>query len=636
MNMQLIKGKTINKIMVVGHPLSDYQKVETLLNTCGMHPAEPSHRDGYLPAEISATLCKAHRVAPLGIHHAGDNIKQIEVGAIWNGMALDLLLGNIDQELWGWADPQAVYLLDYWKGLDPDIAFILVYDTPEQLVARAFDENTPLSPEALQHVIHNWSEYNAALLHFYHRNPERCLLVHAQQVSASAGTYLQQVRTYIGAPVLLDPPDSIADEANDIALHETAAPQQDALKVYLARTLIQQQPDIMQLYEELQSVANLPLSEHVAAPYSPMDAWISMAALQTHQTEQFTHANARAQVQIAQIQTLGQKLSNAQELAGEAQQHITRLDETQAIALKHTKDQQEESALILLQLHQVQEELERHHLEGQQQKEKIKVLLEAKKGAIEREINSDKLRQDETKQVSERASQLELTLKAKAETDKALVNAQAELSKVQVSAKAQGERLTQDNVRLQSERDAQVKLVQTQAVQIKEAAAKFSLVTPELKQENDLLLLQLHQVQEELERHYLESQKLKTLSLSPANPKKPLLYGAVERVKGQLPYRLGATMIAQSRSFSGCVTLPWTLLRQVREFRQEEKIRGNTPLPPINNYIDADEAERVKQHLSYKLGTAMVANGRNPLGWLKMPWALRREALNFKHNRNTK
>jgi hypothetical protein len=555
MTYQLTHSSPINKIIIVGHPLSGFQDVETLLNISGMKSPVPSRREGFLPTEISATLSKAHRTPIFNALHLNADIKQIDVGPVWNGMALDLLLGNIDQEFWGWADSQSVYLLDYWKSLDPQLAFVLVYDTPEQLVAQAFDVQTPLTPQALQQATDNWSAYNAALLHFYHRNPERCLLVHAQQVRESSNTYLQQMRTRIGAPVLTietaaDETDAVSDASEptiEVQRH-AAAPHNphNALKAYIAHALTQQ-PDTLQLYEELQSVANLPLAEQIAAPYTPLDAWVSMTALQNQHTKQ----------------------------AAKAQQS--------------TNEQQQENELILLQLHQVQEELDRHYLEGQQQQIKIKALTETEKLA------------------TERSSQMELAQKAKAEAEK---NSQTKL------AKEHAGQIEQINKQLAT----QTKLAQAQATQIKEAAAKPAAADLELTQENELMLLQLHQVQEELERYYLENQRLKAKPSAPAKPAAP--YGAADRVKQQLSYQLGSKMIERSRSLSGWLGMPFSLIGVARQYKRDLPKRKAAKQVPIEKYRDAHEAERVKQHLSYRLGTVLIKHGKNPLRWPLLPFAL--------------
>jgi hypothetical protein len=142
-----------------------------------------------------------------------------------------------------------------------------------------------------------------------------------------------------------------------------------------------------------------------------------------------------------------------------------------------------------------------------------------------------------------------------------------------------------------------------------------------------LLLAQLHQVQEELERYYLESQRLKT---APARAPEPALYGAGDRIRQQLTYKLGATMIQRSRSLGGWASMPWALLREVRHHRRKKNQRPAHELPPIHRYRDAHEAERYRNHLSYRLGQALLTNARNPVGWVRMPWALHREVREFR------
>nr|VFJ62266.1 MAG: hypothetical protein BECKDK2373C_GA0170839_109513 [Candidatus Kentron sp. DK] len=109
-------------------------------------------------------------------------------------------------------------------------------------------------------------------------------------------------------------------------------------------------------------------------------------------------------------------------------------------------------------------------------------------------------------------------------------------------------------------------------------------------------------------------------------------HGAADRIKRQLSYRLGATLIERAGSFKGWLGMPWALRRQVREFRLENKARRDGDPPPMVSYVDAREAERCKQHLSYRLGVAMLANAHFPLGWLRMPWALGREARRFRRS----
>jgi hypothetical protein len=84
--------------------------------------ANQSIREGFTPQQVTRTLCKAY-----GVSLDYKNIEQVEVGAVWHSMVLDLMLANIDHSFWGWSDPDTVYLLNFWKSVDPKIVFILVY-----------------------------------------------------------------------------------------------------------------------------------------------------------------------------------------------------------------------------------------------------------------------------------------------------------------------------------------------------------------------------------------------------------------------------------------------------------------------------------------------------------------------------
>ena len=161
-----------------------------------------------------------------------------------------------------------------------------------------------------------------------------------------------------------------------------------------------------------------------------------------------------------------------------------------------------------------------------------------------------------------------------------------------------------------------------------------------LEEENELLLLQLHQVQEELERYFLELKSIKSGNFSnvgsfsypqyrDSTPRGP--YGAADRIQGQLSYRLGRALISQSRSVKGWISLPWTLRRVIREFRMEKNTRNNEKLPPIDSYADAYDADRVRQHLSFRLGSVLIQRSRSPIGWVILPWALLKVLKDFRN-----
>lgn len=92
-----------------------------------------------------------------------------------------------------------------------------------------------------------------------------------------------------------------------------------------------------------------------------------------------------------------------------------------------------------------------------------------------------------------------------------------------------------------------------------------------------------------------------------------IFYGAKERITQQLAYRLGKICIENSKSFKGCIKLPFKLLNETRSYRREKEIQKALvklnpafSLPKLEEYADYNEALKLKEHLSYKLGLALI------------------------------
>ncbi|EFO9214477.1 alpha-2,3-sialyltransferase [Campylobacter lari] len=91
-------------------------------------------------------------------------------------------------------------------------------------------------------------------------------------------------------------------------------------------------------------------------------------------------------------------------------------------------------------------------------------------------------------------------------------------------------------------------------------------------------------------------------------------YGtAKSRIQNQLSYKLGQAMIVNSKSILGYIRMPFVLSYIKDKHKQEqkiyqEKIKNNPSLklPPLEDYPDYKEALKLKSHLSYKLGQALI------------------------------
>jgi hypothetical protein len=555
----------INKLMVVGHPLSGLASVEQLLHDSGLKPAAKSKAQGLSPAQVSEMVLRAYRVPPVDALQVLEVVNPIMPSPVWQTLALDLMLGNIEHDLWGWSDPQAVYLLDYWKNLDNQVAFVLVYDSPQDTLTRLFNQpDVECNADIIASVVTTWLAFNEALLNFYLGNTERCLLVNSQQVSAKSTDYLLQVRHQMGVDLQL-----LSDEVPS----PSAPSAWQVLQLQLIDSVLAGQTKALHLYADLQSVASLPFK---AIPDSASEQ-TALAVLQTF--VQMHRTNLRIQQKeielLAKLQDLNIQLDKAKQESQDAKEAVS-----QALNTSKTNQLAQEQA-YQAQLRQQAQVLQ--HKEAE---------LLAKLQDLNNQL--DKAKQD-TKDAATKASL-----------------AQEAVAKAEAKAAASEEAAKAAIANIPPPAPAPVTFV---------AAAD----TKALEEENQLLLEQLHLVQEELERYYLENQDLKKKQPKPADK----VYGAAQRVQQQLNYRLGATMIAHSRSLKGWLHMPTALLGEVRVYRKEQSTEAAQMLPPLETYADAHEAERYRKHLSYQLGQTMLKHAKTPWGWLLMPLALAGTANSF-------
>lgn len=496
----------MTRIAVVGHPASGYQEALALLEQSGMTTARPSRRDGLRPQDINATLMAAHKAPPVSAVLNEDGFSPIETGPVWHGMALDLMLGNLDEPLWGWADPQAIYTLDFWKDVDPQLTFVLVYDEPHRvLMDAARVQGEPPSAEGLHRLLDNWIAYNSTLLRFYLRHPTRSVLVHTQQARRAVGTYLQLLQPVLGAPLTV--PDLNADSDIDAlasAPHDApllsgvfgqvvaaagVEPRQAAFLLaagaaerYLVDDVLAKHHRAQQLHAELQSAASLPLDRQGDVANDAAVAWKALA------TQRSFVASLLEQIH-AKYQGASEELSQAR----------TRLDDARA-------EQARENKCLSDQLRQLQ-----HALDAEKAK----------------------------------------------------------------TAQQRNER--------------------------EKVSGEYYKKLQEVGAENELLLTQLHHVQEELERIFLRKRELEQSDAHNAARYQAATEHASERIKG-LSQRLKNAS------------------QRLKE--ADQRLSEN-----------AQEAERTRQHISYRMGQVLLRHGRTPWGWLIVPFALLREVRAYRKQR---
>ncbi|MCR8696647.1 MULTISPECIES: hypothetical protein [Campylobacter] len=112
---------------------------------------------------------------------------------------------------------------------------------------------------------------------------------------------------------------------------------------------------------------------------------------------------------------------------------------------------------------------------------------------------------------------------------------------------------------------------------------------------------------------YCQKQKIKIDKIIKIGDNTSTNLTAKFRIKNQLSYKLGQAIIDNSKSLLGYIKMPF-ILSYIKDTHQkeqkiyQEKIKNNPSLklPPLETYPDYKEAIKCKNHLSYKLGEALI------------------------------
>ena len=382
-------------ILTCGHPYSGHQAVAELLQHCGVADALPSRNNQYSPAALQSKIFEVYEWNAENSTHP-----LTEPGKIWQELGGDLFMGNLSQPLWGWSDHQTVWLMDFWKAFDPQIRFLLVYSAPEFLVCNMLQQQVD-APEDMDVILNGWHRYNTELLRFYNRNRDRCLLVNAQTALQQPSVLLEKMADAFALKLQLP-----TEEARQNTSRVAAG---------LACSLISNTSPTDQnaLYQELESAADIISSGVKPSTQERLQAWseynrlilelhnnaslteqqqqeLTTLKAQQAELEQQTHNNLNKQqeleqenelllLQLHQVQEeLEQHFLNNQELGEKEkqlsidiqskQQEIDNLKTNTSqlnASIQAKQELEQENELLLLQLHQVQEELEHYFLEYQ-------------------------------------------------------------------------------------------------------------------------------------------------------------------------------------------------------------------------------------------------------------------------------
>ena len=499
-------------LCITGQSATAISAAHTALAAAGMAPARGLERDAHI--NFSTWHERVYQVLEQSQFEPGDDgdggpqgLGSVTMGRLWEQLANDLFLANIDTKVWGWADAKSLALLDFWLELDHSVHFVLIATSPEQYLADHFAQLARQSdpkPQELSvaSLLNEWQQAHHTMVRFALHHPKRCILLladlplaDAALVQAVKAAWARKLSALRSGPVdAATSPSHSTDPASALLRH--FASQQ-----CLAH------PQAVSLHHELASIAR-PLQASACARGAGDMALHSL------------------------LTTVGQsyRIPTLERQAQEAVLLQPRLEAAEV-----------ESELLLAQLHQVQEQLEWYFLRNAELQAQVQAQIQAqlqadedasqRNSAIAQERDALAAARDADAQAAARAHERALeraneqALAAAQKNDALLAQlhqVQEELERYQLrereyAAQLQAkEQAVQHHKAVAHERDALLVARDADAhaaaqaheralEQANERAHERALAAD---QENEVLLSQLHQVQEELERYYLRNQAL--------------------------------------------------------------------------------------------------------------------------------
>lgn len=342
----------MNIVITVGHPYSGYRLVHATLVSAGLAQAEHSGTKSISAEDLHSNICESQNLDPSGLTVG----KPVSPGNAWKEKAADLIAANSARENWGWADAGTTWLLDSWKRLDPSSRFVLVYSPPELAVAQAL-QGKVATPDNVNQAVVSWTAWNTEISRFYNRNQDRCLLINALAVIHAPAMFTEKVSATFGL--------SMGQLTTD---HQVDRSSVSSIASALALSLIEDRDEAIALYQELESSADLDSAAVFAAAAERSHAWGEYSNL----LAELGNAAREAREQTECANRLQQECETATLALAEAQEKI----DEQAASLRKAESSvnvceseiselrprnaelAQENELLLLQLHQVQEELE--------------------------------------------------------------------------------------------------------------------------------------------------------------------------------------------------------------------------------------------------------------------------------------
>ena len=180
-----------------------------------------------------------------------------------------LISARANQPLWGWKDPRTCLVLDFWDALLSDARYVLVYRHPFD-VTLSLARREQVVGFDLYAGLEAWYAYNRALLQFARAHPARVVLCSSYAIVEHIEIFNDALEKKLNLRLSLDA--ALRDEIfSDELLRRPAHTRATENILRLIH------PEAMQLYDELQTRADLPCQEILADASDAQNALLQFA-----------------------------------------------------------------------------------------------------------------------------------------------------------------------------------------------------------------------------------------------------------------------------------------------------------------------------------------------------------------------
>jgi glycosyltransferase involved in cell wall biosynthesis len=276
---------------------------------------------------------------------------RIEVQQQYLAQAQNLILARNNQAIWGWKDPRTTLFLDFWLKLIPDAKCIFLYRSPWEVVDSLFRRGDVIFRTNPNFAVHQWCHYNQAVLDFYQRYPEQCLLLEIGSIIENFQGIIDLIKQKFNLELRSR---SGGSASSPESLYEPSLFNADSNIYYRQALITKFFPQALDLYHQLQqhADANHPTKVEQQAINLTCEAWILQ---DWHDLQHTTKEKQQVAAELTQTQ---QQLQSAQTKLAQTQQHLQHLESTQTQVAETQKQSELQLKKLTERLSQSEKQLQ--------------------------------------------------------------------------------------------------------------------------------------------------------------------------------------------------------------------------------------------------------------------------------------